>query len=63
VVYGLPMGDTLELAAEGMVILGGCILSPEDPDYLCQLCARLAVAPSSTIPGARHGREDVAGVP
>ncbi|WP_249522997.1 hypothetical protein [Modestobacter marinus] len=40
VVYGLPDVATMELGAEGKVILRGCVLDPDDdPDWLCLSCA------------------------
>ncbi|GAA4736935.1 hypothetical protein GCM10023328_16820 [Modestobacter marinus] len=39
-VYGLPDVATMELGAEGKVILRGCVLDPDDdPDWLCLSCA------------------------
>ena len=40
VVYGLPDIATMDLAEEGKVILGGCVLDPDDPDWLCLPCAK-----------------------
>jgi hypothetical protein len=40
VVYGLPDGGAMDLAAEGKLILGGCVLGTDDPDLLCQACAQ-----------------------
>lgn len=39
-VYGLPDGGAMDLAAEGKLILGGCMLEPNDPDLLCRACAQ-----------------------
>ena len=39
-VYGLPDATTMDLAAEGKLILGGCMLGPDDPDRLCLPCAK-----------------------
>lgn len=40
VVYGLPDITATDLADEGKVILGGCMVGPDDPDWLCLPCAK-----------------------
>ncbi|MCZ2804874.1 hypothetical protein O2W18_07175 [Modestobacter sp. VKM Ac-2983] len=39
-VYGLPDITATDLADEGKVILGGCMVGPDDPDWLCLPCAK-----------------------
>ena len=38
IVYGLPGGDLAEAADRGDVVLGGCMVGPESPDYECRSC-------------------------
>lgn len=40
VIYGLPDITAMDLAAEGKLILGGCMLGSDDPDWLCLPCAK-----------------------
>jgi hypothetical protein len=37
-VWGLPLGDTMDLAERGLVELGGCMLGPGAPDFACRSC-------------------------
>ncbi|MCZ2813845.1 hypothetical protein O2W15_20630 [Modestobacter sp. VKM Ac-2979] len=39
-IYGLPDITAMDLAAEGKLILGGCMLGSDDPDWLCLPCAK-----------------------
>jgi len=38
VVYGLPTAETLARAALGEVLLGGCVVLGDDPDWRCAKC-------------------------
>ena len=38
IVYGYPTGETFEAAERGEVVLGGCVIGPEAPDYECGSC-------------------------
>lgn len=40
VVYGLPAPMLLEAAERGELILGGCCIFPENPDYQCPICGQ-----------------------
>ncbi len=38
VVYGPPTRETEQAAARGEVVLGGCLVSGSDPEYVCAAC-------------------------
>ena len=38
VVYGLPPVDLWEAEQRGNLILGGCLIGPESPDFECRGC-------------------------
>ena len=38
IVYGYPSQETLEIAKNGKVVLGGCIISDNDPVWHCNDC-------------------------
>jgi hypothetical protein len=38
IVYGLPSPATVEESAAGRVALGGCMITPESPDWQCEMC-------------------------
>lgn len=38
IVYGYPSKKTLEIAKNSKVILGGCIISDNDPAWHCNDC-------------------------
>jgi hypothetical protein len=38
VVYGLPTAETLARAALGEVLLGGCVVLGDEPDWRCAKC-------------------------
>ena len=38
IVYGLPSKDVLERAQRGEVILGGCFVTEEHPQWRCRDC-------------------------
>ncbi len=38
IVYGLPGPELTEESLAGKVALGGCVIWPESPDWLCQSC-------------------------
>lgn len=38
IVYGYPTEETMRLAEEGFVLLGGCCQLIEDPDRACTVC-------------------------
>ena len=38
IVYGYPLPETFEAADRGEVVLGGCIVSDDDPPYACASC-------------------------
>jgi hypothetical protein len=37
IVYGLPTEKTMTKAEKGLVHLGGCIVSEDDPKYYCKI--------------------------
>ena len=38
IVYGLPGSELEEKAMRGDVVLGGCVVTPEQPDTACLVC-------------------------
>lgn len=38
VVYGLPTAETLARAALGKLLLGGCVVLGDEPDWRCATC-------------------------
>ena len=38
IVYGYPTAETFEAAERGEIVLGGCVIGPEAPDYECRAC-------------------------
>lgn len=38
VVYGYPSEELIKRARRGEVILGGCLIGGEDPQWLCRQC-------------------------
>jgi hypothetical protein len=38
IVYGLPSPAMVEASAAGQVALGGCMVTPESPDWQCEVC-------------------------
>ena len=40
IVYGMPGADLEEQEQRGEVILGGCVVTDNDPDLCCKDCGR-----------------------
>ena len=40
IVYGLPGPELAEEARLGKVVLGGCVITGEDPEWRCAKCGR-----------------------
>jgi len=38
IVYGLPGPDLMEEGRAGRVVLGGCVITGEDPTHACREC-------------------------
>ena len=38
IVYGYPNEDDIDAAEAGLVVLGGCLLTSEDPCWQCPQC-------------------------
>jgi hypothetical protein len=38
IVYGLPTAELGEEGARGEVVLGGCVVSANDPEWACPKC-------------------------
>ena len=38
IVYGLPDAKVEELSQNGKVMLGGCTIAPQSPQYHCKKC-------------------------
>ena len=40
IVYGMPSNELFELSEKGIILLGGCSISNDDPIYYCSNCRR-----------------------
>ncbi len=38
IVYGMPSEEGIEKSAAGRVLLGGCMVWPESPEWRCVAC-------------------------
>jgi len=38
IMYGLPTSEAFEAANEGQIGIGGCVVTGEDPAWLCRGC-------------------------
>ena len=38
ILYGMPTHDAVEAAKRGEIILGGCVVAPDDPTHGCPEC-------------------------
>ena len=38
IAYGYPGPEAVEAADQGMIILGGCVISDDDPHWQCPAC-------------------------
>lgn len=38
IAYGYPTTEAWEAEQRGEVVLGGCVIGPESPDYECRSC-------------------------
>jgi len=38
IVYGMPGGETIEASERGELVLGGCVVSDDDPEWSCLGC-------------------------
>jgi hypothetical protein len=38
IVYGYPSFELVEAERRGEIVLGGCLIGPESPDYECRGC-------------------------
>ena len=38
IVFGYPTDELFEQARRGEVVLGGCIVSDDDPEFACAIC-------------------------
>ncbi len=37
-ITGMPSSELFDLADQGLVVLGGCVLGPDDPTLACRSC-------------------------
>lgn len=47
IVFGLPDGELEELADRGEVILGGCVVTGNDPRWRCRSCGATSRGPKT----------------
>jgi DNA-directed RNA polymerase subunit RPC12/RpoP len=40
IVYGYPLPSTTKKAERGEIFLGGCCVSPDNPDFKCRGCGK-----------------------
>ena len=38
IVYGYPASSSEQAEQRGEIVLGGCVIGPESPDYECRSC-------------------------
>ena len=38
ILYGYPSAEMAAAEARGEIVLGGCVIGPESPDYECRGC-------------------------
>ena len=38
IAYGFPSPHVMEQSDQGVVVLGGCIMSADDPSFVCKVC-------------------------
>lgn len=38
IVYGLPGGEAVAAEQRDEIVLGGCLVGDESPDYVCRAC-------------------------
>jgi hypothetical protein len=38
IVYGMPAPDIVDKAEDGKIMLGGCCVTDDDPDWHCKEC-------------------------
>ena len=50
IVYGFPSDLTRQLSQKGVVELGGCIISGDDPSFRCQSAPRVVARVRTTTP-------------
>src|SRR5688572_11192666 len=41
ILYGLPGPEAMEMAGRGEVVLGGCVVTDDDPTHECRSCGSL----------------------
>ena len=57
IVYGLPSLELRAQADRDEVVLGGCLVDPEDPTHFCRSCERslkLEAGPDTALPNGGH---------
>jgi hypothetical protein len=38
ILYGMPTGEAFKESEEGKLLIGGCVISDNDPQYYCKRC-------------------------
>jgi hypothetical protein len=38
ILYGFPSSEAIDAADRGELVLGGCVVSEDDPDIACRAC-------------------------
>lgn len=47
--YGYPGPEMMEAADRGEILLGGCIICPDSPDYACPICGQAFIKPVTIL--------------
>ncbi|MEU2349880.1 hypothetical protein [Modestobacter sp. NPDC049651] len=53
--WGLPGPEAMELAERGLVVLGGCMLTPDEPTLACRACGAHWGSDQDDEAGDLHG--------
>ncbi|TQM30362.1 hypothetical protein [Nocardia bhagyanarayanae] len=49
ILYGLPATHARVLAAAGLLRLGGCVVTDDDPNWVCPSCAHMWSDPEGAL--------------
>ncbi len=49
ILYGLPSPHARVLAAVGLLRLGGCVVTDDDPNWVCRSCAHVWIDPEGAL--------------
>jgi len=58
VVYGDPIPETVERARRGEIVLGGCTVTGDDPQWACSSCSEPVAIPVAVRATSRDRSKD-----